>query len=99
MFLSREREPDRERGPQRRAVLPADLAAVLLGDLPGDRQAQAGALRLRREELLEEPRPHVLGDPAAGVRDGDLDRVAVEAALDRQLAAARQGLEPVLHEI
>src|SRR5216110_2591517 len=94
-----DRQPDREDRATAGPIRPSDLAAVLLRDLARDRQAEAGALWLRREELLEEPRPHGVRDAAAGVGHGDLHRVAVEVARDRELAAARQRLEPVLHEI
>src|SRR5262249_59035105 len=82
---SLDRQPDRERRAQRSPIRPLDLAAVLLGDLPRDREAEAGALRLRREELFEEPGHSLLGDPAACVGDGDLDRLAVESAGDGPL--------------
>src|SRR3989442_1512915 len=49
-----DRQPDREDRARARAVRPLDLAAVLLRDLARDREAEAGALRLRGEELLEE---------------------------------------------
>src|SRR5262245_63997441 len=94
-----DRQPDRERRAVAPSIRPPDLAVVLLGDLPRDREPQAGPLWLRGEELLEEPRPDVDGDAGARVGYGDLHRVAVEAALDRQLAAARERLEPVLHEV
>src|SRR2546425_2666545 len=80
-------------------VRPPDLAAVLPGDLAGDREPEAGPLGLRREKLLEEPWPDVDGNAAAGVGDRDLDGIAVEAAADRQLSAARQRLQAVLDEV
>src|SRR6059036_790698 len=94
-----DRQSYREDRARARAVRPLDLAAVLLHDLARDREAEAGALRLRGEELLEETRRHLVRNAAAGVGHGDLHRIAVEAAPDRELAAARQRLEPVLHEV
>src|SRR2546430_15226973 len=94
-----DRQSDREDRARARAVRPLDLAAVLLHDLARDREAEAGALRLRGEELLEETRRHPVRDATAGVGHRDLHRIAVEAAPDRELAAARQRLEPVLHEV
>src|SRR5216117_126669 len=94
-----DRQTNREDRAPARPVRPADLAAVLLRDLARDRETEAGALRLRREELLEEPRRHGVRDAAAGVGHGDLHRVAVEVAGERELAAAREGLEPVLDEV
>src|SRR3989454_8708235 len=80
-----DRQPDREDRAPARAVRPSDLAAVLLRDLTRDREAEAGALRLGGAELLEEPRRDVARNAAAGVGHGDLHRVAVEVARDRQL--------------
>src|SRR5919197_4214226 len=94
-----DRQPDREDRASAGPVRPPDLAAVLLRDLPRDREAETGALRLRGEELLEEPRRDIARNAASGVGHGDLDRVAVDVARDRELAPARQRLEPVLHEV
>src|SRR2546429_1228092 len=94
-----DRRPDREDRARARAVRPLDLAAVLLHDLARDREAEAGALRLRGEELLEEARRHLVRNAAASVGHGDLHRIAVEAARDPELAAARQRLQPVLYEV
>src|SRR5687767_10061909 len=49
-----QRQPDDERGAAARAVLPPQVAAVLLGDLPRDGQTEPRALRLGGEEGLEE---------------------------------------------
>src|SRR5436190_82607 len=55
-----DRQSYREDRARARAVRPLDLAAVLLHDLARDREAEAGALRLRGEELLEETRRHLV---------------------------------------
>src|SRR5438128_4789684 len=94
-----DRQPDREDRAPSRPIRPPDLAPVLLRNLARDREAEAGALRLRGEELLEEPWRDVARNAAAGVAHGDLHRIAVEVAGDRELAAARQRLQPVLHEV
>src|SRR2546425_1130706 len=94
-----DRQPDRERRTPTGAVRPPELAAVLLGDLAGDRETEAGALGFRGEELLEELGTDVVGDTLTRVGDRDLDPLAVEAACDRQLAAARKRLEAVLDEV
>src|SRR5256886_8773731 len=95
----RDRQPDREDRASARAVRPPDLAAVLLRDLARDREAEAGALRLRGEELLEEPRPDRAWNAATRSGHGNLDRLAVEVAPDRQLATPRQRLQPLLPEV
>src|SRR5437867_1208080 len=74
-----DRNPERERTPLARLALDADLAAVHLGDLLGDRQADAAAAGLlhRRTaaavELLEDL--GLLGhrDAQAAVRDREID--------------------------
>ena len=48
-----------------------DLAAVSADDRPADGQAEAEALRLRRDERLEDRGEPVAGDAAAAVRDRD----------------------------
>src|SRR5438552_16654101 len=93
-----DRQSDREDRARARAR-PLDLAAVLLHDLARDREAEAGALRLRGEELLEETRRHLVRNAAAGVGHGDLHRIAVEPARNRELAAARQRLHPALPDV
>src|SRR5439155_8278510 len=73
------RNPERERAPLARLALDADLAAVHLGDLLGDRQADAVAAGLlhRRaaaaEELLEDLGLLGLRDAQAAVRDRQVD--------------------------
>src|SRR5213592_1049268 len=73
------RNPERERAPLARLALDADLAAVRLGDLLGDRQADAAAAGLlhRRaaaaEELLEDLGLLGLRDTQAAVRDRQVD--------------------------
>ena len=52
------------------------VAAVLLDDLPRDGEAEARALRLGGEELLEQAPADLGRDAGARVRDGDLHRVA-----------------------
>src|SRR5512145_1396805 len=60
-------QPEREADSAARTVLPAQLAAVLLGDLPCDRQPEPRALGLGGEERLEEAAGHLVGDSGAGV--------------------------------
>src|SRR2546422_11035699 len=88
-----DRQPDRERRPPTGAVRPPELAAVLLGDLAGDRETEAGPLGFRGEELLEELGTDVVGDTLTRVGDRDLDPLAVEVARGRQAAPSRKRLE------
>src|ERR1051325_8613735 len=86
-------QPNPERRPRARLARPRQLAAVLLGDLARDREAEPGALGLRGEERLEELLGDLRADAGAGVRDRDLDLLAVEPARDRERAARRQGFQ------
>src|SRR5437588_12826857 len=81
-------QPDGEHGAAARAIGPAQLTAVLLDDLPRDREPESRALWLRREELLEEAVADIGRDAGAGVGDRDLHGVADGAAADGQRAAA-----------
>src|SRR5262249_11760322 len=96
---SLERQPDREARAAARPARPPDLAAVLLGDLPRDRQPEPRPLRLGREERLAHTSAHVVGNAATAVGPAQLHGVAVPPTGERELAAARQGLQAVLHEI
>src|SRR5438046_411459 len=59
-------QPDGEHGAAARAIGPAQLTAVLLDDLPRDREPESRALGLRREELLEEAVADIGRDAGAG---------------------------------
>ena len=50
-----------------------DVAAVGFGDAVDDRQAQAGAAALGREERLERPAADFVGQPGTAVGDFQLD--------------------------
>src|SRR6266542_1427813 len=89
-----------ERGAGSRRALPAERSAVLLlDDLARDVEAESRSLRLRREELFEELLADIRRDARARVADGDLDVVIHSSGADRELAAATQRLEAVLHEV
>src|SRR5882724_2619964 len=92
-------QPDREARAAAGPARPSDLAAVLFRDLPRDRQPESGALGLGREERLEETLAHLVGVPVSAVGDRQLLLFAVPVAGQRQLAAARQRLQAVLHQI
>src|SRR3989442_7094411 len=93
-----DRQPDGEAGARARPVRPADLAAVLLDDLARDRQAEAGPLRLGREERLEQSLGDLLGNTAAGVGHRDLHDVTLPPAGQRQLPAPGERPQPLLYE-
>src|SRR5215470_5649650 len=78
-----------------------DLAAVVLDDLLGERQAQPGAALLRGEERLEQPRQLLAGDPDAVVLDRDLDPAARAARAHDHAAAAvaRHRIGGVAHQV
>src|SRR5688572_7005979 len=61
-----------------RLARPRQLAAVLLRDLAGDGESEAGALRLRGEEVLEEPLADFGRDAGPGVGHGGLDVLAMK---------------------
>src|SRR2546426_12274033 len=69
-----------------------------LDDLPGDRQAEPGPFRLRREERLEDALPKLGRDGRALVRDRDLDRAVVHHPLDDHLAVAA-GFQRILDQV
>ena len=90
---------ERERRARARRAAPPELAAVLLDDLPRDGQPEPRALRLGGEELLEEP-------PAtSGVMPGPVSVTAISTVSPEQMvlivrvAALRQRLLAVLHEV
>src|SRR5690606_3284347 len=70
-------------------------AAVTLGDQAADLEAEAGALVARREERLEDARPHLLAHAAALV--DHLDHRLVASAVDaiRHRRALGRGLHGV----
>src|SRR5207245_11383089 len=55
-----------------------DASAMVGDDALRDREPETGSLprRLRREEGLEDPRQHVVGNAGPGVGEFDLDLVA-----------------------
>src|SRR5215211_696825 len=79
------REPDDERGPDPGLGLEADLAAVALGDLADDGQAEAGAAvgsgaaLVGAPEAVEDVRLVLGGDAGALVGHGDPGAVALAA--------------------
>ena len=52
---------------------------MLLDDLGGDGEAEAGAALLGGEVGEEEALAHLVGEAGAGVGDGELDHAGVEA--------------------
>src|SRR5512141_14466 len=87
-----ERQREMERGTVVLAALGPDPAAVELDELLGDREAEAGAVGLLRErvveplERLEQPLEIRLRDADAGVGDGDVQRVRLGAHPDEDAA-------------
>src|ERR1051325_6751075 len=82
-------------------ALDAELAAVVLDDLLGQREAEACAPLLGREERLEQPRQLLARGPHAVILDGDLDARAIAAGAHRDLAAAvgRHRVGGVAHQV
>src|SRR5882724_8829753 len=80
-------------------ALPAKRAAVLLDDLPRDIETKARALRLGREELLEQALADIRRDAGTRVLNGDLHVIVYAAGADGELAPPAQRLEPVLHQV
>src|ERR1035438_6924652 len=66
-----EREDDAEGGALAGLALNTDVAAVLLDDAFGDRQAQAGAVGLGSEKQFEQPGQVFCWDAGATVLDGE----------------------------
>src|SRR5262245_46378628 len=99
MARSLDRQSQDEANSPLRTVLPAQLTPGLLGDLPRDRQPEPGALRLGGEERLEQALRDLMGDAGARVAHGDLHVITIALAGQREPAASREGLQPVLHEI
>src|SRR5262245_61996049 len=97
------RSLDRHRDGERRAgagtTRPLDLAAVLLGDLTRDRQAETGALGLGGEELLEESAADLLVDAWSAVAHRDLHVVLDAAGRHGDAPTLGQRLEPVLDQV
>src|SRR5204863_424828 len=83
------------------AAVDADLAAVLLDDARGDRQAETGplALRLGREERLEDARGHLRLDPGPGILNRHLHVTIFHPGLDQDLAPPVHGLYRVVDEV
>src|SRR6185295_6811311 len=89
--------------PLPRCALDLDGTAVALHDPVRHEKAQAGSLRARRVERLEEVR-HVLGpDPRSRVRDLDLDararRLSHGVGPDHHFPTVLDGLQRVLNEV
>src|SRR5512143_2980547 len=66
-LLRKEGEEDREGYTDPLPVVQMDRPAVLLDDGVDDGKPEAGPLRLRGEERVEDVVHHVVGDPASGV--------------------------------
>ncbi len=80
----------------------ADGALVLLDDLGGDGEAEAGAALLGGEVWEEEALAHLVGEAGAGVGDGELDHAVVEqGGGDAELAeqARLHGFGGVVDEV
>ena len=80
----------------------ADGALVLLDDLGGDGEAEAGAALLGGEVGEEEALAHLVGEAGAGVGDGELDHAVFEqAGGDAELAeeALLHGFGGVVDEV
>src|SRR6267143_170489 len=97
------RKEDPEAGPPARHAHDLDRSAVALHDPVRHEQAQAGALRARRVERLEEVR-HVLRlDADPGIRNLDLHarrrRVPDGAGSDRHFPAVAHRLHGVLDDV
>src|SRR5260370_32062985 len=66
---------------------------MLLDDLGGDGEAEAGAALLGREIWKEESLAHLVGEAGAGVGDGELDH----AVFEQEGAEAKLAEEALLH--
>src|SRR5207253_1300487 len=84
---------DEERGALARPAVDRDLAAVLLEDAVGDRQAETGPGPdlFRREERVEDALLELGRDPGPRVREGDPDQLVVAARGDPDRLALRIG--------
>src|SRR4030095_13075189 len=98
MLQPLDRQRDGERRPRAGAARPMGLAAMLLGDLTGDREPEPGALGFGGEELLEEATADVLGDAGPGVAHCDLHRVVDAPGGDGEAAALGDRLHPTPDE-
>src|SRR5512133_210488 len=92
-------EPDREPRAAARAVGVGDRPGVALDDLLHEREAEADAALLRRDERLEQPPLGGRVDAGAGVLDVELDRAVDAAAADRNLAGRRRRVHRVLEQV
>ena len=81
------REPQRERRAAADFAFDGDRAVELLDDALGDRQAEAEAAALGRDEVVEDRRQPLGRDARAGVGDADLDVVAGARRRDGDAAA------------
>src|SRR5512137_3175912 len=88
-------ELDRDRRAAAGLARDADRAAVLLDDLLGDRQAEAGPAVLRREIEVEDPFDGLPAHAGPAVAHGDRGDRAVAADGHRQLAALADGFDGV----
>jgi hypothetical protein len=93
------RKRQAKRGAAPTLVLGPDAAAVCLDDRSRDREAQAEAFFLRREERVEELGQAVRGDPMADVTHGDLDGIVQAASLHDDQSFARLQLIHRVHRI
>src|SRR5262245_39791343 len=94
--VSRDREPDRERGPAAELAVAGDRALVLLDhEDVGVREAltDAAGVALGREEGFEDARAHLGVDADAAVLDPDLCPALLLAGADLERAALALGLD------
>src|SRR5512140_2941730 len=102
-LLREEGEEDGEGYTDPLPVVQMDRPSVLLDDGVDDGKSEAGPLRLRGEERIEDVVHHVVRDPAAGVahleNDADPLRRVGEVRADGEDAAAAHRLDGVGNEV
>ena len=84
------RKPQRERRAAADFALDGDRAVELFDDPLGNRQAEAEAPPLGRDEVVEDRRQPLGGNARSGVGDADLHVVADARGGDRHAAARRR---------
>src|SRR6266511_4894144 len=77
---------------------PPELALVLLDDLAADGQAEAGALRLRGEELLEQAAADLRRNAGPRIAHGDLHGIVQPPGRHGQRPPLGHRLDPVLDQ-
>src|SRR5262245_23868139 len=88
-----------ERRPAAIPTLEPDLAAVGLDDALADREPEPGALALRGEEGVEQPRLHVRRDAGALVLDLDLAPARAGSRRDAYDPAGRHRFRRIVEKI